>query len=244
MKISNDPAEGKPRAPSPGRGWSRPGGALTGASLLALVFCGLAFLVVDGRANGFDNAVLLAFRTHGNPADPVGPAWLEEFGRDVTALGSYAFTGFVAAATTGFLLLLRKNGLALLMAVSFVGGAAISTLLKLVFERSRPDIPNAVRVFTASFPSSHATLSAVTFLTVGVLLMRVSSDHRIKAYFIALAVFLTAAVGVSRLYLGVHYPTDVLAGWSIGGAWALSCGSVAGWLQHRPTRPPLVGREG
>jgi undecaprenyl-diphosphatase len=203
------------------------------AGALILSFGLLAGEVLEGDTSGFDQAILMTFRTAGNPADPIGPPWLEEMGRDVTALGSFAFLGLVFVAAVGYLLLVRKRALALLMTVAVLGGTAISTLLKMGFDRPRPDIPHAARVFTASFPSGHATLSAVTFLTLGSLLTRVNADRRVKIYFMALAVFLTIFIGISRIYLGVHYPSDVLAGWCVGAAWAMLCWAGALWLQRR-----------
>jgi undecaprenyl-diphosphatase len=102
-----------------------------------------------------------------------------------------------------------------------------------VFDRARPDIPTDVKVFSASFPSGHAMLSAVTFLTLGALLAQGSADTRVKAYIAVLAIILTVAVGTTRVYLGVHHATDVLAGWCVGSAWALLCWTVAHWLQPR-----------
>jgi undecaprenyl-diphosphatase len=208
--------------------------ALFVIAALVLGFGLLAEEVIEGDTAQFDRTLLLALRTPGNPADPIGPPWLEEFGRDVTALGSYAFLGFLLAATIGYLLLTRKRHLAMLMSASVIGGEIISTVLKAGFDRPRPElVAHAARVFSASFPSGHAMLSAVTFLTIGALLTRVHSDRRVKVYFMALAVLLTVAVGLSRVYLGVHYPTDVLAGWCIGAAWAAVCWTVALWLQSR-----------
>ncbi|MDN3564628.1 phosphatase PAP2 family protein [Paeniroseomonas aquatica] len=205
---------------------------------LLLGFGMLAEEVLEGDTSAFDSAVILALRAAGNPADPIGPPWFEEMGRDVTALGSFVFLGFVLAAVVGYLMLIQKRGAALLMAVAVLGGAMVSTLLKLGFDRPRPDIVHTARVFTASFPSGHATLSAVTFLTIGALLTRLTIDGRVKVYFMGLAVFLTVMVGLSRLYLGVHYPTDVLAGWCVGSAWAILCWSGALWLQRRGTVEP------
>lgn len=207
--------------------------------LLILGFGWLAEEVLEGDTSGFDAAVIMALRSGGNPADPIGPPWIEETGRDVTALGSFTFLGFVLAVVVGYLVLIRKRGAALLMAVAVLGGAVVSTLLKLGFDRPRPDIPHAARVFTASFPSGHATLSAITFLTVGALLTRVAAERRVKVYFVSVAVFLTVIVGLSRLYLGVHYPSDVLAGWLVGSAWAILCWVGAFWLQRRgDVEPP------
>ncbi|MGU3404687.1 phosphatase PAP2 family protein [Methylobacterium brachiatum] len=210
---------------------------LIGALFLALAFViafgWLAEEVIEGDTAQFDLAVITALRTPGDLADPLGPPWVEEMGRDVTALGSFSFLGFLFAATAGYLLLIRKRGLALLMTAAVLGGTVVSTLLKYGIDRPRPDFPHTARVFTPGFPSGHATLATITFLTLGVLLTRVNADRRVKAYFMTLAVFLTIMVGLSRMYLGVHYPSDVLAGWCVGGAWAVLCWTVALWLQRR-----------
>lgn len=213
--------------------------ALLFAAALIVGFGLLAEEVLEGDTSGFDQAVIRMFRSGGDPADPIGPAWLEEMGRDITALGSFAFLGFLFLASVGYLILVRKRALAFMMSVAVLGGVIISTLLKLGFDRPRPDISHVARVFTASFPSGHAMLSAVTFLTLGALLMRVTAERRVKAYFMVLAVFLTIVVGLSRLYLGVHYPSDVLAGWCVGTAWSVLCWTVALWLQQRgDVEPP------
>lgn len=203
------------------------------AASLLLLFGGIAEEVVEGDTNRLDRAVLMSFRTAGNPADLIGPDWFEEMVRDVTALGSYAFVIIIVTAATGYLLLMRKFGLALLLLAAEAGGMLFSTLLKELFDRPRPDLEHAARVFTASFPSGHATLSAVTFLTLGALLTRVTADRKAKLYFMATAIVLTLLVGLSRLYLGVHYPSDILAGWCIGSAWAVLCWGGALWLQRR-----------
>lgn len=206
---------------------------------LIWTFGAIAEEVVEGDTHQLDMAVLLALRTASDHANPIGPPWVEEMMRDLTALGSYAFIILVVAAATGYLLLVRKWGLALLMISAVAGGILISNLLKIGFDRPRPDLDHAARVFTQSFPSGHAMLSAVTFLTLGALLTRVNVDWRVKIYFLAFAVVLTIAVGLSRVYLGVHYPSDVIAGWCIGSAWALVCWAVALWLQSRgKVEPP------
>ena len=203
------------------------------AAGLLLLFGGIAEEVVEGDTNRLDRAVLMSFRTADNPADLIGPDWFEEMVRDVTALGSYAFVIIIVTAATGYLLLMRKFGLALLLLAAEAGGMLFSTLLKELFDRPRPDLEHAARVFTASFPSGHATLSAVTFLTLGALLTRVTADRKAKLYFMATAIVLTLLVGLSRLYLGVHYPSDIIAGWCVGSAWAVLCWGGALWLQRR-----------
>ena len=200
---------------------------------LILVFGTIAEEVVEGDTHRIDMAVLMALRTPDNPADLIGPAWVEEMMRDLTALGSYAFIIIVLVAAAGYLLLVRKPGLAGLMVAAVVGGMLISNLLKTGFDRPRPDLEHAAQVFTPSFPSGHAMLSAVTFLTLGALLTRVNENWRVKLYFLTVAVLLTITVGVSRIYLGVHYPSDVIAGWCVGSAWALLCWAGVLWLQAR-----------
>jgi undecaprenyl-diphosphatase len=200
----------------------------------ALAFGVLAREVVEGDTTGFDRAVLLALRKSGHVADPVGPAWLLEMARDITALGSYSILGVIVFASVGYLLIAGKGRAALLVLVAVVGGVLLSNGLKIGFARPRPDIvPQLAKVFTSSFPSGHATLSAVVYLTLGSLLTQMEDEaRRIKFYFLGLAVFLTLIVGISRVYLGVHYPTDVLAGWCIGSAWALACWALALYLQR------------
>ena len=214
------------------------------ASLL-WTFGVIAEEVVEGDTHKLDMAILMSLRTAGSPPDLLGPPWFEEMMRDLTALGSYAFIIIVVTAAVGYLLLVRKWALALLMLGAVLGGMLISNLLKMGFDRPRPDLDHAARVFTPSFPSGHAMLSAVTFLTLGALLTRVNVDWRAKAYFLTIAVLLTIIVGCSRIYLGVHYPSDVLAGWCVGSAWALICWSAALWLQSRgQVEQPASARQG
>jgi undecaprenyl-diphosphatase len=140
----------------------------------------------------------------------------------------------VTVGAVAYLLMARKEATALLVIAAVVGGMMLSTALKLGFERPRPDlVPAGARVYTASFPSGHAMLSAVTYLTLGALLARVERRRRTKAFLLATAVAVVLLVGVSRVYLGVHWPSDVLAGWCVGAAWAALCWFVALQLQRR-----------
>jgi undecaprenyl-diphosphatase len=207
-------------------------GALSG-------FAELADEVADGETHAFDRAVMLSMREAGNPEDPLGPAWLELAARDITALGGTAVLVLITVAALGFMLLNRRWGGAIFVLVSVVGGALISSGLKNLFDRPRPDlVPHAVEVTSASFPSGHSLLAMVTYLTLGALLAEVQPKPRFKAYILFWAIALSLLVGASRVYLGVHWPTDVLAGWCIGSAWALLCGSVAWWLQRRGVIEP------
>ncbi|HEV7267044.1 MAG TPA: phosphatase PAP2 family protein [Falsiroseomonas sp.] len=197
-------------------------------------FVELADEVQEGETERIDRALLLALRSANDPADLLGPPWLEEVGRDLTALGGIAVLTLLSLTVTAFLLLRGLRGAAALLAASVVGGMLVSQALKSVFERPRPDlVPHGAEVFTASFPSGHAMMSAVVYLTLGVLLARVEPMFRVKGFVLGMAVLLAVLVGVSRVYLGVHWPSDVLAGWTVGAAWALLCWLLARWLQRR-----------
>lgn len=215
-------------------------GALSGllfAAVSLLGFANIASSIGAGDADGFDRAVLL--HLHGPDGRPIGPLWLAEAARDATALGSLLVLGYVTACIAGYLLLTGKRHAAALCIVSVAGGTALAFLLKHWFERPRPDLVSATaRVFSASFPSAHAMMAAVTYLTLGALLMRIEPSVRVKAYVLTLAVATTMLVGVSRVYLGVHWPTDVMAGWCVGVAWALICWFAAVQLQRRGAVEP------
>ena len=188
---------------------------------LLFAFGLIAQEVVRGKTLAFDREVLLTLRSSAELSVPIGPAWLPEAARDVTSLGSMVVLGIVTLAIAGYLFLSGKSAVAWLMLIAVVGGIALSELLKLAFGRARPDVVAPLaRVFTTSFPSAHATLSAITYLTIGAILARRQPSSTLSLYFMSLAVFLTVLIGASRIYLGVHYLTDVLAGWCIGAAWA------------------------
>jgi undecaprenyl-diphosphatase len=206
--------------------------ALAAAALWG--FVELAGEVLEGETHAFDERILLALRSAADRSDPLGPGWLEELMRDVTGLGSTGVLTFITLAAAGFLALNRKTHAALLVVAAVAGGMLLSTLLKVGFDRPRPDlVPHGALVYTASFPSGHAMLSAVVYLTLGALLARVQARRLLKLYLLGLAILLTVAVGASRVYLGVHWPTDVLAGWAVGAAWALLCWAAALWLQRQ-----------
>lgn len=209
-------------------------GGLFLAGLLVLAFGYIAEEVIERDATKFDESVLQALRTPGDNSDPIGPAWLEEAARDVTALGSYTVLSIIVVAAIAYLLMTQKRAAALWIGVAVGGGMLLSNVLKLGFARPRPEIVEpAARVFTYSFPSGHATLSAVTFLTLGALLASLHTSRRLRIFFVTLAVVLTILIGSSRVYLGVHHPTDVLAGWCVGAAWAALCFTALRWLQRR-----------
>jgi undecaprenyl-diphosphatase len=214
-------------------------------SLLGVVFGIWAFvlvagLVTHGRVQPLDERIMLGLRVDGDPSQPRGPEWLPGAMRDVTALGSAPVLLIFLLAVAGALAVRRQyRALALLLAAS-AGGILLNDALKGLFARPRPDLAlRLTDVRSLSFPSGHAMQSAIIYLTLATFLARAVQARALKAYFVAFAFLLSFLVGFSRVYLGVHYPSDVLAGWCAGLAWALVCWTLERHLQHRgKVEPP------
>jgi undecaprenyl-diphosphatase len=188
--------------------------------------------------HAFDTEILLAFRQPGQPGVPIGPLWLEGAMRDITSLGSSAVLVLITAATILYLLLIRRPATAFFIFVAVAGGQVLSSLLKAGIDRPRPElVSHLVNETSLSFPSGHAMLSAVTYLTLGALAARFLPGRTTKIYVLSLAVLTTLLVGISRIYLGVHWPSDVLAGWCAGFVWAMLCWLMAwAWQRWRGQR--------
>ena len=198
------------------------------------MFIELADEVQEGETQKFDEWAIESLRRSDDPVTPLGPRWLHEAARDITGLGGVTVLSLVTLAVAGYLWMVRKYHAMWLVIIATFSGLIVSTLLKRSFDRARPDIvPHLSHVYTASFPSGHAMLSAVVYLTLGALLARLVPQLAVKIYFIAVALTVTFVVGVSRVFMGVHYPTDVLAGWTAGLVWAILCWLVARYLQRR-----------
>lgn len=200
-----------------------------GACLFVLLFWMLASEVTEGDTQGFDIQIVQAMRNPANPSSPVGPQWLQGAMVDVTALGGPTILGLMLAAVVGFLLLQTRYHTALFVAATTASGEILSYILKHTFNRARPSVVPNLRIMSPSFPSGHAMESAIVYLTLGAVLMRVAETRLTKVYLMGVAMLLTTLVGISRVYLGVHYPTDVVGGWIVGLVWASIC-----WLfaQH------------
>lgn len=197
-------------------------------------FIEVAGEVTEGSTEAIDRKLLVLMRDPADPSRPLGPAWLHQMMRDFTGLGGTGVLTLITLSATGFLLLERKGHAAALLLIAVVGGTVLSNVLKLGFGRPRPSFGSIDAILTsASFPSGHSTMAAVVYLTIGALIARMRPDPRVRAYVLFLAVLVTLIVGISRIYLGVHWPSDVLAGWAIGAAWALLCWLVALLLQRR-----------
>ncbi|HKH47127.1 MAG TPA: phosphatase PAP2 family protein [Thermoanaerobaculia bacterium] len=196
------------------------------------IFFALASEVSEGETLSLDRTVLLSLRDPANLADPIGPPVFEEAVRDLTSLGSIVVLSLLTLAVSGFLFLDGKRRIALLVLVAVAGGLLGNHLLKSGFRRARPGlVPHRAVVSSTSFPSGHAMSSAATYLTLGALLARIQKRRRLRFYILCFAAFLTLLVGFTRVYLGVHWPTDVLAGWTAGGIWAVLCWMAALRLQ-------------
>lgn len=203
-------------------------------------FSEIAEEVGEGETRWFDEGLLLGLRTSDH-ADPIGPRWLETSVMDITALGGFAVLALVTLFAVGYLFALKRWSDAALLLVATIGGTAISEGLKVGFNRPRPDlVAHIVETTSMSFPSGHAMLSAVTYLTLGALIARTQERNVLRGYILGAAILLTLLIGTSRIYLGVHWPTDVLGGWCLGAAWALLCWVAATWLtrDRMPTLSP------
>jgi undecaprenyl-diphosphatase len=208
--------------------------SLAVAALAIWGFVELADEVSEGSTTQFDEWAVRSLRRTDDPSQPIGPRWLAEIGRDITALGGMAVLLLLIAAVSGFLWLKRMYAAMLLVTGASLSGLVLSLALKELFSRPRPSIvPHLSHVYTSSFPSGHSMLSATVFLTLGALLGQFVNSFVLRAYFLIVAIVLTVLVGASRVYLGVHYPSDVLAGWSAGLAWALICALLARLMQQR-----------
>ena len=198
--------------------------------------------VLEGETLRFDETILLALRRPGELGVPIGPGWLTHAVGDITSLGGITVLSLMTALVTVYLLLDRRWPIAIFVFSSVLSGWLASTLLKILVARPRPDIvPHLVEVSDLSFPSGHAMVSAVTYLTLGALLARTQRYRSTRIFVMGAGVFLAVIVGLSRIYLGVHYPTDVFAGWCAGALWALGC-----WLISKrfvPSRAPDDGAE-
>jgi undecaprenyl-diphosphatase len=191
-------------------------------ALAVLVLVVLGWTIDRGHQFAFDRALMLALRQPGDLAVPVGPRWLEKTMADVTALGGGTVLTIAVAVTLGALAVERLWLTAGLVLAATVSGSAAVGLAKHVVARARPDVvPHLVEVSSMSFPSGHSANSAIVWLTLATLLTQVIPDAALRRYVVGAAILLVGAIGVSRVYLGVHWPSDVLAGWSFGALWAL-----------------------
>lgn len=197
--------------------------ALLVATLGVLIFVEVADGMREADGQAFDQAVLAAVRPFADdPGRPWGPWWLHEAAADLTSLGGISVLTLFALIALGFLFIMGKRLSALMLVVGLAGGVALSEGLKAVFERERPPaVYQAVETLNASFPSGHALLATVFYLTLGVMLTRAFPRRELKIYILGSAVLIALLIGLTRIYLGAHWASDVFAGWSVGAAWSM-----------------------
>jgi undecaprenyl-diphosphatase len=210
-----------------------------------LIFGILAHQVAGGDPLRLDVQVMLFLRDSADPVRPFGPEWLTGLARDFTALGSIGVLSFITLAVSAFLTLQNKARTGLFVLIAVAGGMLLSFALKLGFDRARPDlVPHGVSVYSPGFPSGHAMLSAVVYLTLAALLASIQPRRRLRAFLLATAALLTVLIGSTRVFLGVHWPSDVVAGWTVGMVWASACWLAARRLQwHGQIEPPVAAPE-
>jgi undecaprenyl-diphosphatase len=195
-------------------------------------FIEIAEEVFEGDTEAFDRWMLTSMRNPIDSSDPIGPRWVEETARDATALGGVAWLAFAVLVIAVYLWLVDKVHMMWFMVAATVSGTILSSSLKAFYDRPRPDVvPHLTQFHSSSFPSGHSMLSAVVYLTLASLLAAVMPSFKLRAYVLFVGILLSIFVGISRVYLGVHYPTDVLAGWLAGLVWSLVCWLIARRLQ-------------
>ena len=193
-------------------------GLVSGAATLLLW---LWSEIGEGELRHFDEAILLGFRQSGHVGQMIGPVWLKQTMLDFTSLGSSTILSLVILGATAFALTKGAYRIAFLAAGAPISGAILVALLKVQFGRARPTLVDPMMIeSSSSFPSGHTANSAIVYLTIAVLLMRVEKKPETRAFILLVAVAITTLVGISRVALGVHWPSDVLGGWLFGTAWA------------------------
>ncbi|WP_417436384.1 phosphatase PAP2 family protein [Hoeflea sp.] len=202
------------------------------------VFIQIADEMAEGEIRNLDETLFLMMRVPGDPSRSIGPEWLQETALEVTAVGGYPLIMLTLAAVSGFFIVTKRYGAALYVVLSVGSGALLSYTLKKFYARPRPDLVDHLdTVHTASFPSGHAMVTTVAYLTLAAIVISYLETRRARAYVITVAVLVAVMVGVSRVYLGVHWPSDVAAGWALGAAWASFSWLVVHMLQRHNGRP-------
>ncbi|MEO8375252.1 MAG: phosphatase PAP2 family protein [Sphingomonas bacterium] len=212
-----------------------------GAVAAGILLLGLVGLLIDrGLQFDFDRAILLGMRHGTMHGAPIGPAWLKLAMIDITAIGGATVLPMIVVITAGFLAIRRLWLTMWLVLGGTITGSIAIGLVKTLVARARPELTDhLVQVTSESFPSGHAANSAIVYLTIATLIVQIVEGRGARTYILAITAFLVTLIGISRVYLGVHWPSDVLAGWSFGTLWALAWWALGAWLRLK-----RAGRKG
>jgi undecaprenyl-diphosphatase len=192
---------------------------VVGIAALALLALAVSSLFADGGAHTLDRQVMLLLRD-ASANDPIGPNWFEDVMRDMTGLGGIGVVVGASLLLAGFLALQRRYKDIAILAFSMVGAQIVSAIAKMLVSRPRPDlVSHEAEIYSASFPSGHTLMATVAWVTFAMLLAADFDNRRARDYLLLVAWIVATAVGCSRVYLGVHWPSDVLAGWAVGALW-------------------------
>jgi undecaprenyl-diphosphatase len=212
--------------------------ALIAAGLCWLGFALMVIMVESGHGTAFDAAGLEIWREKPRLDIPHGPVWLLEAVRDFTALGGALLRDLFALGAIVALLFLRLRREAALFGATILTGLLAELGLKALVGRPRPTIvPHLMEAGGTSFPSGHSFNSAVVYIAMALTFAAMSTRRSVRWTIIGSAVALTLLVALSRVWLGVHYPTDAIAGWLGGAGWAF-LGSA---MPYRPAEAATDG---
>lgn len=204
--------------------------ALVFSALCWAAFALMVWLVATDRVAAFDKSGLLFWRTQPTLA-PKGPTWLLESVRDVTSLGGILLRNLIVVGAVAALLFLRMRREAVLLAMTVIGAWIVDGAIKALVGRPRPQIvPHLTEAGGASFPSGHAFNSAVVYIAIALAFATLSARQSVRLTIIGTAIALSLVIAWSRVWLGVHFPSDVTAGWLGGAGWAF----LAAALLQRP----------
>lgn len=208
---------GSAPSPTPARRWPRR--LVVGVAALALLALAVSSLFADGGAHTLDRQIMLLLRD-ATANDPIGPNWFEDVMRDMTGLGGIGVVVGASVLLAGFFALQRRYIDIAILAFSVVGAQVVSAVAKMLVSRPRPDlVSHEAEIYSASFPSGHTLMATVAWVTFAMLLAADFDNRRARDYLLLVAWIVATAVGCSRVYLGVHWPSDVLAGWAVGALW-------------------------
>ncbi|MFL5386380.1 MAG: phosphatase PAP2 family protein [Longimicrobiaceae bacterium] len=225
------------------RGFHAAIGALLIVALAIILVCVVFFamlanVVMAGGTQEFDDAVLLWMNQHASPE-------LTDVALNVSALGAGMTVWLMVIVASVFLWSTRHRWSVGLLWVSILGSGLINSSMKLFFERPRPQLfPwRAPYAGLSSFPSGHSMTAMVCYATLAYLVTRLEATRFLRRFTFAVAALLIVLIGLSRMYLGVHYPTDVLAGFTMGLAWAAFCALGLEALRYFRHRKPEVAAQ-